>query len=106
MIKSFTPELINDPRLWLSGLIDISMIIATIVVAVLFFKKRRAAVRAIIGLMVLSILANIVQTFLSVSIFKNIDSSTFMPIIHASIFGLIWIPYFLKSKRVTNTFIE
>lgn len=104
MIQSFAPELTGDPRLWLSGAIDIAMIVATIIVAVLFFKKKSIAVRAIISLMAASILGNIVQAFLNVAMFEEVD--TIKPVIHACVFGAIWIPYFLKSRRVKNTFTE
>ena len=105
MIQSFAPELTSDSRLWLVGLIDVAMIVATIIVAVFFFKKRRVAVRAIIGLMVASILASVVQALLNAAMFEGGDADTFKPVIHACVFGAVWIPYFLKSKRVKNTFI-
>ncbi len=106
MIQSFAPELHGVVRLWLSGLIDVAMIIATIVVAVFFFKKRRIAVHAIVGLMAASIIVSTIQTFLNVSMFGEVDSDTIEPIVHACVFGAVWIPYFLKSKRVKNTFVN
>ena len=106
MIQSFAPELTSDPRLWCFGLIDIAMIIATIIVAVIFFKKRRIAVRAIIGLMVASIFANLVQSLLNAAMFEEVDADTVKPVIHACVFSAVWIPYFLKSKRVKNTFTD
>lgn len=106
MTQSFAPELLGDARLWLSGLIDVAMIIATIVVAVFFSKKQRIAVQAIIGLMAVSIVANAIQVFLNVSMFGEVDSDTIEPIVHACVFGAVWIPYFLKSKRVKNTFVN
>ena len=106
MIQSFAPELTSDPRLWFSGMIDVAMIVAAIIVAVLFFKKRRVAVRAIIGLMVASIFANFVQALLNAAMFEEVDTDTVKPVIHACVFGATWIPYFLKSKRVKNTFVE
>ena len=106
MIQSFTPELLSDARLWISGLIDVTLIIATLVVTVFFFKKRRIAVQAIIGLMAASIVASAIQTFLNMSMIGEVDSDTIKPIVHACVFGAIWIPYFLKSKRVKNTFVK
>jgi DNA-directed RNA polymerase subunit RPC12/RpoP len=106
IIQSFAPELTSDPRLWLSGVIDVAMIVATIIVAVLFFKKKRNAVRAIIALMAGSILANIVQAFLNAAMFEEVDAHTIKPVIHACVFGAVWIPYFVISKRVKNTFTE
>ncbi len=106
MIQSFAPELISDPKLWLSGSIDILMIIAGIIVAFFFFKKRRSAIKFTIYLMIASILANLIQAFLIASMFNEMDYETIKPFIHASVYGAIWIPYFVKSKRVKNTFTE
>jgi len=106
MIKSAMPELMSDPRLWIIMLIDVVMIIAFIIVAVFFFKKRRFAVRAIIGLMIASIIANFVQAILNTSLFKEVDVEIIKPVIHACVFGAIWIPYFIRSVRVKNTFTE
>lgn len=115
-IQSFAPELTSDPRIWLYGVIHVAMIVATIIVAVLFFKKKRNAVPAIIGLMAASILANIVraclvQASLNVAMFEEVGfeevgAETFKPVIHACVFAAVWIPYFVKSKRVKNTFTE
>jgi len=87
-------------------LIDVFMIIATIVVAVFFFMTRRIALQAIICLLVASIVANSIQAFLNVYMFGEVDSNTYMPIVHASVCAAIWIPYFMMSKRVKNTFIN
>lgn len=106
MIQTFAPELTSDARLWASGIIDVAMIIATIVVAVLFFRKRRIAIPAIISLMSAAIVANLVQAFLNAAMFEEVDADTVMPIVHSCVFGAVWIPYFLKSKRVKNTFTE
>ncbi len=58
-IRSYARERSNDPRLWVWALIQVSMIVATVIVAVLFFKRRQGAVRGIIGLMVASVLVNL-----------------------------------------------
>jgi len=103
MIQIFAPEMTDDPYFVLTLLIDVAMIVAGIVVAVLFFQKRRVAVRAIIGLMIASILANLVQVQLCQAMFEEVDPK---PTIGACVRGAIWIPYFLKSKRVRNTFVN
>jgi len=109
-IETFAPELMNDPRLWLSVLIDVGMIVATIIVAVLFFQRKRIAVPAIIGLIAAFILNNIVHPFLTVAMFEEVDADAIKHVIWTgvfrSVFGAIWILYFLKSKRVKNTFTE
>jgi len=106
MIQSFAPELTSDPRLWFIVFIDVAMIIAAILVAILFFNRRRIAVGAIIGLMGAAIFANITQAFLNTAMFEEVGTDAIKPVIHACVFAAIWIPYFLKSKRVKNTFTE
>ena len=54
--------------------------------------------------MVASIVANVAQASLNAAIFEDGDADTIKPVIHACVFGAIWIPYFLDSKRVKNTF--
>lgn len=105
-IQSFAPELLSDVRLWVSGIIDVAMVIAAIIVAILFFKERRIAVVAIISLMAASIVASFIQFLLNMSMFGETSSDDINPILHACVFASIWIPYFVKSKRVKNTFVN
>ena len=76
------------------------------VVAVLFFRKRRVAVPAVIGLMVASVLANLGQALLNASMFGELNSDIIKPVVHSCVFGAIWIPYFLRSRRVRGTFVR
>ena len=103
LLVVYASSLTNNLLLWLAYTIQIGMMVATIVVAVLFFKKRRVAVPAIIGLMVASFLESIVEALmiLHISGAAELDG-----IKHAGVFAAIWIPYFLTSKRVKNTFVE
>lgn len=106
MVQNFSPELLDDLRFWIIGLIDIVAIIATIIIAVLFFKKLIFAKKAIIGLLAAMIIATSIQGVLNMSIFGEGDFDIFKPVLHTLVFGSIWIPYFLKSKRVENTFVN
>ena len=108
IIQIFTPELpelMSD--LWLSYSINLAIIVATVVAAVLFFKKRRIAVPAFVGLMAAYIVASIIQAFLSAAILQEIDVADIIDSVGRScVQGAVWIPYFLKSKRVKNTFVN
>jgi len=103
MIQDFAPQLTNSPQMWLISIIDAAMIIATIVVAFFFFKKKKIAVRLIICLFSASIFVNLIEVPLISSIFNETSISS---VARSCVFGAVWIPYFLKSKRVKNTFIE
>ena len=104
MIMLFMPNILNDKRLWIVGVLDIIMIGAFFIVAIWFFQKRKRTVKAIVLLMIASIIANLGQFFLNGQIFDDYTLDIFMPVLHASVFASIWIPYFLKSTRVNNTF--
>lgn len=106
LLPILDPELKGDARFWALALLDGASIAATVAVAVLFFLKRRSAVPAIIGLMVASILISLVQLFLSSALFGGMDGQDIKPVIHATVYGAIWIPYFLVSKRVKETFVR
>lgn len=106
LISNFSPELFNNPLFWISALINIAIIIFAIIVAFFFFKKRNIAVKLIIWFMVAGILSSLVQFILLSFIFNETNYDDLMPFIHACVYGAIWIPYFMKSKRVKNTFIN
>ncbi len=106
ILNSIRPGLLNDPRVIAMGIMDITMIMATLIVASYFFEKRKTAVRAIIGLMVASVFANLLQAILKIDVFGEGDSSAFTPMFHAIIYAGIWCTYFTYSERVKNTFVR
>lgn len=73
-----------------------------IVVAVLFFQRRRIVPRLIISLYVLNLLFVLLDHF----VFMTASGDQWMfGIVSGVVSALIWIPYFLISKRVRATFV-
>lgn len=106
LVLTTSPDLFDDPRLWLRLALDVITVITAITVAVIFFMKKRIAISAVVGLLLFVIVVNCVQALLGFSMSGSFDYETIKPIIHTSVYGAVWIPYFLKSKRVKNTFTK
>lgn len=86
------------------------ILIISVILLVLFFRKKKLFPTIFICTLVLNILFTIIDAILitkiqdSISIDLQMDSiaSIIMPIF----FCIIWIPYILTSKRVKNTFVK
>ncbi len=87
---------------------DVVCIVATVVVAIFFFGKRRAARPLVIGLLLLQLGLSIVEYVVAKS------SGRIAPSYMETLMGeaargvlvcMIWIPYFIFSKRVRRTFV-
>jgi len=85
--------------------IQITMVVATIFVAFLFFQKKKKAVQAIIILILSAITVGFIEASINTALFEKVDFESIETLVHNSVFGAIWIPYFLRSKRVKNTFV-
>lgn len=88
--------------LFLELVLNLSLLVYIIYVIVLFFKRRTATPKLVISLYILNFVFIIMDLF----VFKSISESqwTFV-IIYSVVSSLIWIPYFLVSKRVKGTFV-
>ena len=88
--------------LFLDLVLNLSLLIYITYVIVLFFKRREAVPKLMISLYILNFVFIIIDRF----VIKSISESqwTFV-IIHSVVSSLIWIPYFLISKRVKGTFV-
>jgi len=87
--------------LLLDLLLNLLVFAYTIVVAVLFFKRRRVAPKLVMSLYLLNLLFIIGERFVFMSL--N-ELQWIIGIINGIVPSLIWIPYFLLSKRVQATF--
>jgi len=86
-----------DFYIGLLSLLDIGLLILVITSLVLVFNKKKSAPKLIIAFYITNI---ILQTVVAVLI------EDYSGIAAPWVGGAIWILYFLKSKRVKNTFIN
>lgn len=88
--------------LYLDLVFNLSLCVYIIYVIVLFFKRRTTAPKLVISLYILNFVFIILDRF----VFKSISELQWTLVIIQSVASsLIWIPYFLISKRVKGTFV-
>ncbi len=89
-------------------LADVVFIVATVVVALFFFGKRRPAPKLVIGLLLLQLALFITEYLVADSTGRIAPSymGTLMANVGRGVLVcMIWIPYFMFSKRVKLTFV-
>jgi len=105
MLKLVSAEAATDTCLWVAILLDAALITMAIIVAWLFFTRRRVAVTAFIALLIARIVVSIIQLPLTENAL-GVDAEDFTDVVQSIVYSAVWIPYFLKSKRVRNTFVK
>ncbi len=105
-INRLPSERTSDPRTWIIGAMELMMIVALATVALFFFKKRRITVPAIIVLMAAYIPFELIQVLIKSFQYSQITVYMFRGLVEALVISGIFIPYFMKSHRVKNTFIN
>jgi hypothetical protein len=92
---------------------DIILLVLGIVLIILLFRKKKAFPKLIIGYYLLDMIAVVcgVLGIAAISAKQVEMPKLFSPencrqILHGSIWAIIWIPYFIKSRRVKNTFVN
>ncbi len=100
--------------LWAPGIIletvyHVVFILFTIFILVNFYSKRRAFIFLMIIYFSLNLLFYIIDSIIvyQIPILREYDDGNSLKLtVRQAISCAIWIPYFLKSKRVKNTFIR
>ena len=88
---------------------NVGLLLFSVVVAVLFFQKRKLLPKVIIAFMLSSLTFVVADHFLANTIpfiANAADSELTIAIIRSAVTCIIWIPYFLLSKRVKGTFVQ
>ncbi|MBX4146471.1 DUF2569 domain-containing protein [Paenibacillus lautus] len=89
--------------------VNVLFIIALVFALFLLYRKKKAFPKLMIGYILFSLLTSIVD-YVAVSqieILAQGNDGTFMREVTRSIlYACIWIPYFIRSKRVRNTFVN
>lgn len=98
------------PTIILEIIMQSLVIVAVLLISYCFYKLKKILKIVCITLFSILLLFNIVDLFLLLSIQNSypeniLDSTTYDGLIYSFAYFVIWVPYFLFSKRVKNTFI-
>lgn len=94
------------PLIIFESVANVAMFAFTLAVMWFFFRRSRRTPRLFVIWLVLLALTQIVDSALVSSAGLPIDNASMRDIIRSVAAAAIWIPYFLVSKRVKNTFVE
>jgi len=93
--------------------VEIILLLLGIVLIIMLLRKKRVLPKLIIGYYLLDVISVVCCTFgVAVISMKQFEmSNLFSPencqqILNGSIWAMIWIPYFIKSRRVKKTFVN
>ena len=87
----------------------VGLLVGSGILLYLFFTKKRFFPKAVIGFMVLSVVVVLADNAAVSAIPQaraQLGPSEYKQIVRAVIAAAIWIPYFLRSKRVHATFVN
>jgi len=88
---------------------NVVLLVWALVLLYLFFTKRRAFPRAMIAFLIVRVAIQMADIFVASSI--PVAAGSIGPRVYGSLAGnllvvLVWVPYFLKSRRVAATFVR
>jgi hypothetical protein len=88
-------------------ILDIVLIAIVFVLNYLFWAKKKIFPKALIALLSVNLLLGIGDHLATVAVMPGADRTNGMILVsRAIVIAAIWIPYFLKSERVRQTFIH
>lgn len=85
------------------------LLLYVVILLILFFQRKGSLPKAIIGMYIFNFLFTITDYYLFNLIFPtaSLDNSySIHPLVKSFVLCIIWIPYFIKSKRVKCTFVN
>ena len=87
---------------------NVVLLVWALVLLYLFFTKRRAFPRAMIAFLIVRVAIQMADIFVASSI--PVAAASIGPRVYGALAGnllvvLVWVPYFLKSRRVAATFV-
>jgi uncharacterized protein DUF2569 len=87
---------------------NVALLLWALVLLYLFFTKRRAFPRAMIAFLIVRVAIQMADIFVARSI--PVAAASIGPRVYSALAGnllvvFVWVPYFLKSRRVAATFI-
>ncbi|WP_181438646.1 DUF2569 domain-containing protein [Paenibacillus sambharensis] len=98
------------PTLIIELVWNLGLLAAIIVTIILFYMRKKIVPKLMVALYIVSLAGLILDyvLLLQIPVLKEmmIDGSQVREIVREVIMCAIWIPYFLVSKRVKNTFVK
>jgi Protein of unknown function (DUF2569) len=88
---------------------NVGLLVWAVVLLYLFFTKRRAFPRSMIAFLIVRVAIQMADIFVARSI--PVAAASIGPRVYGSLVGnllvvFVWVPYFLKSRRVAATFLR
>jgi Protein of unknown function (DUF2569) len=87
-------------------IVNAAMLAFTLALVWFFFRKSRHTPRLYILWLILLAAIQVVDTALVSSLGMPVDKDSMRDLLRSVFTAGVWIPYFLTSKRVKNTFVE
>ncbi|ANY74673.1 hypothetical protein BBD41_20045 [Paenibacillus ihbetae] len=97
------------PLILFETVMNIIFVIGLLIALVMMYNKKRAFPKLMIGYIIASLLFGIVDFAVASQIellAETDDGQSLTQIVRSTIYACIWIPYFIRSERVRNTFVN